>query len=94
MLTIQQALGGGYINRNTPNLNPAYEGAPSMGSLQTLDGPFGANPSYEYFPARTNITGGFNGMQLSNFMVTTSGLNMYPHSKLSIQSGGVTGSQI
>lgn len=70
---------GGYINRNTPNTDPTYQGDGS-GSIQNLDAG-GANPTYEYFPTRTNITakGSYQGMQMSDFMTKTSGLNMYPH---------------
>lgn len=71
---------GGYINRNTPNVDPTFEAA-SGGSIQNLAAG-GANPTYEYFPRRDNVTqkaGAYQGMQMSKFMTTTSGLNMYPH---------------
>lgn len=71
---------GGYINRNTPNTDPTFATATGGGSIYNLNAG-GANPTYEYFPNRTNITaqGSFAGMQMSKFMTTTSGLNMYPH---------------
>ena len=78
LLLVGGAMGGGYINRNLPNVNQAWEGEEGKGSIENIDGPFGANPTYEYFPKR-NV--GTNGMQMSQFMIDTSGLNMYPHSE-------------
>lgn len=74
------ATSGGYINRNTPNTDPTFATSSGGGSITNL-AMGGANPTYEYFPNRTNITaeGSFAGMQMSKFMTTTSGLNMYPH---------------
>ncbi|PWN44020.1 DUF1929-domain-containing protein [Ceraceosorus guamensis] len=72
ILLIGGATGGGYINRNTPNTDPAFQG----GSIDNLDAG-GSNPTYEFFPPRPN-----DSKQISQFMVTTSGLNMYPHTFL------------
>lgn len=74
VLLIGGATGGGYINRNTPNTDPAFE-AGGQGSLQNLAAG-GANPTWEFFPSKGNQPA------INNFMVTTSGLNMYPHTYL------------
>ncbi|PWY98812.1 putative glyoxaloxidase 1 [Testicularia cyperi] len=39
VMLIGGAVGGGYINRNTPNVDPFYQGG-------------GANPTFEYFPSK------------------------------------------
>ncbi|CCF48116.1 hypothetical protein NDA11_003367 [Ustilago hordei] len=39
VLFVGGAVGGGYINRNTPNVDPYYQGG-------------GSNPTYEYFPSK------------------------------------------
>ncbi|SPO32358.1 probable glyoxaloxidase 1 [Ustilago trichophora] len=41
VLFVGGAVGGGYINRNTPNIDPLYQGG-------------GSNPTYEYFPSKGN----------------------------------------
>lgn len=41
VLFVGGAIGGGYINRNTPNTDPLYQGG-------------GSNPTYEYFPSKGN----------------------------------------
>lgn len=70
---------GGYINRNTPNVDPTFATLTRTGSIYNLAAG-GANPTYEYFPNRSvTAQGSYSGMQMSNFMTTTSGLNMYPH---------------
>lgn len=43
VLFVGGAMSGGYINRNTPNLDPVWEGG-------------GANPTYEYFPSKGNAS--------------------------------------
>ncbi|GAC74662.1 hypothetical protein PANT_12d00078 [Moesziomyces antarcticus T-34] len=43
VLFVGGAVGGGYINRNTPNVDPLYEGG-------------GSNPTYEYFPSKGNTS--------------------------------------
>ncbi|KAK0535529.1 hypothetical protein OC834_001483 [Tilletia horrida] len=68
---------GGYINRNTPNTDPAFEYPP--GQVGNLDGNNlfygGANPTYEFWPPKGEL-------RIVNFMNKTSGLNMYPHTFL------------
>ncbi|CAD6892987.1 unnamed protein product [Tilletia controversa] len=68
---------GGYINRNTPNTDPAFAYPP--GVFGNLDGENlyygGANPTYEFWPSKGDL-------KIVNFMNTTSGLNMYPHTFL------------
>ncbi|UZJ54791.1 hypothetical protein CBS101457_004111 [Exobasidium rhododendri] len=71
VLLIGGATGGGYINRNYPNTDPAFEG----GTLANLAGG-GANPTWEFWPPKGNAPA------VNNFMVLTSGLNMYPHTYL------------
>lgn len=66
IVLIGGATGGGYINRNYPNLDPGYQGTPGMGSPTNIDG--GANPTYETYPS----TGPVKEMQ---FMITTSGVS-------------------
>ncbi|EPQ30665.1 uncharacterized protein PFL1_01566 [Pseudozyma flocculosa PF-1] len=72
ILLIGGATGGGYINRNTPNTDPFFQG----GSIDNLNAG-GANPTYEYYPPA-----GKPPQQVSQFMGNTSGLNMYPHTFL------------
>lgn len=56
---------GGFINRNTPNVDPAFE-TQSYGSLQNLL--LGAaNPTWEFFPSKGNARA------VNSFMVSTSG---------------------
>ncbi|KDN52350.1 copper radical oxidase [Tilletiaria anomala UBC 951] len=84
VVIIGGAINGGFINRNYPNVDPAYETpTPNGGSITNLY-VGGANPTYEYYPSRTNVTGPstYLGMQISKFMINTSGLNMYPHTYL------------
>lgn len=78
MVLIGGATNGGYINRNYPNTDPAYSAGPGA-SLTNMNG--GSNPSYEFFPSK-------GALQLSQFMVDTSGLNMYPHMFL-LPSGNI-----
>lgn len=63
-------IGGGYVNRNLPNIDPTYEKA------NPSDASGGAEPSFEFFPPRS---GDVQNMQ---FMTTTSGLNAYSHAYL------------
>lgn len=74
VLLIGGATGGGYINRNTPNTDPAFQGGASS-SVSNLNAG-GANPTWEFFPQKGNTP------TINNFMVLTSGLNMYPHTYL------------
>ncbi|KAK1235191.1 hypothetical protein PQX77_001596 [Marasmius sp. AFHP31] len=60
---------GGYVNRNTPNTDPLFEG-PGDGQ------PGGAEPTYEFFPANGREA------QIMQFMGKTSGLNSYAHTFL------------
>ena len=53
VLLIGGATGGGYINRNYPNVDPAYEGG-------------GANPTWEFFPSKGNTPQVNNFMQLTS----------------------------
>ena len=76
VMLIGGATHGGYINRNTPNVDPAYATSfksPQQGKWDQG----GANPSFEFWPPDNKP-----GARLSKFMVTTSGLNMYPHTYL------------
>ncbi|KAK0548933.1 hypothetical protein OC845_003344 [Tilletia horrida] len=68
---------GGYINRNLPNTDPAFEYPPGQtGSLENNAFFYGgANPTYEFFPSKGTL-------QVVQFMNKTSGLNMYPHTFL------------
>lgn len=63
MVLVGGATNGGYINRNLPNPDPAFEG-PGGGSLDNING--GANPSFEFFPRKGEL-------QTSAFTVNTSG---------------------
>jgi len=78
VVLIGGANNGGYINRNTPNTDPAFA-YPTTGGPGNLDnnGLFygGANPTYEFWPSQGTL-------RIVNFMVKTSGLNMYPHTFL------------
>ncbi|KAI0262623.1 glyoxal oxidase [Gloeopeniophorella convolvens] len=64
---------GGYINRNFPNQDPLFEGG-------------GAEPTFEFFPARSQPPA------IMNFMGKTSGLNAYalaylmPSGKMFVQA--------
>jgi len=61
---------GGYINRNYPNIDPAYEGG-------------AAEPTYEFYPAGSQpFPGGSQSPPILNFMANTSGLNAYALSYL------------
>ncbi|KAI3626134.1 hypothetical protein CBS9595_001495 [Malassezia furfur] len=76
VVIIGGATSGGYINRNFPNVDPAYE---TM-TTNPVEGDWaqgGANPSYEFWPPTNKPQ-----PAKSNFMVNTSGLNMYPHTYL------------
>jgi hypothetical protein len=59
VLLIGGATGGGYINRNYPNTEPAYQGANLASG--------GANPTWEFYPQKGNSP------TINNFMVLTSG---------------------
>ncbi|PWN36401.1 DUF1929-domain-containing protein [Meira miltonrushii] len=84
VLLIGGMTGGGYINRNYPNQDPAFEGAAAPQALagntwaavsnQINSG--GSNPTWEFFPDK-----GFPP-QIMTFMQNTSGLNTYPHTYL------------
>lgn len=76
VVIIGGASNGGYINRNTPNVDPAY----SSGNPNPKPGKWnqgGSNPSYEFWPPTNKPK-----PALSHFMVNTSGLNMYAHTYL------------
>lgn len=74
VLLIGGATGGGYINRNYPNTDPAFQGGPGSSVTQLNQG--GANPTWEFYPAKGNAP------TINEFMRLTSGLNMYPHTFL------------
>lgn len=57
---------GGYINRNTPNTDPEYEGGIDAAA---------AEPTYEYYPSNGTA-------EVMQFMIATSGLNAYAHTYL------------
>lgn len=67
VLLIGGATGGGYINRNTPNLDPTFATQFGMGGSLTNLAAGGANPTWEFYPRKTN------NPAVNNFMVTTSG---------------------
>ncbi|KAL0570681.1 hypothetical protein V5O48_011288 [Marasmius crinis-equi] len=69
MVLIGGFTNGGYVNRNTPNVDPLFEGP---GNNQ----PGGAEPTYEFFPANGREA------QIMQFMGKTSGLNSYAHTYL------------
>ncbi|WFD42446.1 (methyl)glyoxal oxidase [Malassezia psittaci] len=76
VVIIGGATSGGYINRNYPNVDPAYSTTtanPPAGQW----GQGGSNPSFEFWPPT-----GKPSPAVSKFMVNTSGLNMYPHTFL------------
>ncbi|WFD31441.1 (methyl)glyoxal oxidase [Malassezia sp. CBS 17886] len=76
VVLIGGASSGGFINRNYPNVDPAYatmDANPPAGAWNQG----GSNPSYEFWPPT-----GKPAPQLSKFMVSTSGLNMYAHTYL------------
>lgn len=78
VVLIGGATSGGYINRNYPNKDPAYA---TDGSKPPVDGQWaqgGANPSYEFWPQTSDKP----KPQVSQFMIKTSGLNMYAHTYL------------
>ena len=73
VVIIGGATSGGYINRNTPNVDPAY----ATSNPNPVEGKWaqgGANPSFEFWPPT-----GKPKPAVSKFMVNTSGLNMFPH---------------
>ncbi|WFD19975.1 (methyl)glyoxal oxidase [Malassezia caprae] len=76
VVIIGGATNGGFINRNTPNVDPVYATQSSNPSPGVWD-QGGANPSYEFWPPT-----GKPKPALSQFMVKTSGLNMYAHTYL------------
>lgn len=84
LVLIGGANNGGFINRNYPNDDPAFAGGGSM----TNPSGGGANPTYEFYPPRASLPAGNGTLGYSNFMVKTSGLNMYPHMFL-LPSGNI-----
>ena len=66
---------GGYVNRNFPNIDPAYQCGPSAVPDPT-HACAAAEPTFEFYPSR----GGTPAVM--NFMVETSGLNAYAHAFL------------
>ena len=60
---------GGYVNRNMPNIDPAYESS-------TPGTPGAAEPTFEFYPSRGGTP------EVMQFMITTSGLNAYAHTFL------------
>mgnify|MGYP001759592260 CR=1 FL=1 len=76
VVIIGGATNGGFINRNTPNVDPAYATSSSNPTPGVWD-QGGANPSYEFWPPT-----GKPKPAISDFMVKTSGLNMYAHTYL------------
>lgn len=76
VVIIGGATNGGFINRNTPNVDPAYATSSSNPSPGVWD-QGGANPSYEFWPPTRKPK-----PAISEFMVKTSGLNMYAHTYL------------
>ncbi|WFD06038.1 (methyl)glyoxal oxidase [Malassezia vespertilionis] len=76
VVIIGGATSGGFVNRNYPNVDPAYSTTNPNPTPGIWD-QGGSNPSYEFWPPT-----GKPGPQLSKFMVSTSGLNMYPHTYL------------
>lgn len=85
IVLIGGATNGGYINRNYPNTDPAWSGTGA--SMTNPDGG-GSNPTYEFYPLKPNLPAGNGTLGWSNFMVKTSGLNMYPHMFL-LPSGNI-----
>lgn len=76
LVLIGGATNGGFINRNTPNIDPLYaSGQKNPKKNQWEQG--GANPSYEFWPPQNKPK-----PQVSEFMKRTSGLNMYAHTYL------------
>lgn len=74
VLLIGGATGGGYINRNTPNTDPAFQGG-ATSSVANLNAG-GANPTWEFFPQKGNTP------TVNNFMVLTSGEFLFCHTDL------------
>jgi hypothetical protein len=62
VLLIGGATGGGYINRNYPNTDPAFQG----GNINAINNG-GSNPTWEFFPSKGNTP------TVNNFMQLTSG---------------------
>ncbi|KAL4401866.1 (methyl)glyoxal oxidase [Malassezia pachydermatis] len=77
VVIIGGATNGGFINRNYPNVDPVYstdgKNPPTPGQWDQG----GSNPSYEFWPPA-----GKPKPAISQFMVKTSGLNMYAHTYL------------
>ena len=76
VVLIGGATNGGFINRNYPNVDPAYatdNPNPTPGKWDQG----GANPSYEFWPPTNKPK-----PAVHDFMVKTSGLNMYAHTYL------------
>ena len=76
VLLIGGATGGGYINRNYPNTDPAFQGGASSSVSNLNEG--GANPTWEFFPSKGNAP------TVNNFMVLTSGEYLRRESVLDI----------
>ncbi|CAO1627348.1 unnamed protein product [Parajaminaea phylloscopi] len=85
IVLIGGASNGGYINRNYPNTDPAFSGTGI--TIANVNGG-GSNPTYEFYPRKANYPAGNGTLGWSNFMIKTSGLNMYPHTFL-LPSGNI-----
>lgn len=70
------ATNGGFINRNYPNVDPAYATESANPNANDWE-QGGANPSYEFWPPTNKPK-----PAVHDFMVKTSGLNMYAHTYL------------
>ena len=76
VVMIGGATSGGFINRNYPNVDPVYATSSSNPKAGVWD-QGGANPSYEFWPRDNKPK-----PAVHDFMVKTSGLNMYAHTYL------------
>ena len=76
VVMIGGATSGGFINRNYPNVDPVYATSSSNPKEGVWD-QGGANPSYEFWPRDNKPK-----PAVHDFMVKTSGLNMYAHTYL------------
>lgn len=72
-LLIGGATGGGYINRNLPNIDPAYEGG-------------GATPTWEFFPSKNNTPTVMTFMNLTSGLNMYPHTYLMPSGKLFIQA--------
>lgn len=66
ILLIGGAVGGGYINRNTPVVDQFFQTLDNSGGLDKID-VGGANPTWEFFPDKGNP------LQIMQFLGTTGG---------------------